>query len=619
MHPSSPISGTSSFPHARRRPSTPQRLPIHRWLSLFARPAAVPMTVAVSLLFAVPALFGPLAADDHYHALILRGDRSIPGVPTDPSALFIWADGTARMAYAFMEAGLTGWWTNPELLMSYARPLSVLSHRLDYALFPDSTLWMHLHTVLWFALSLFGLAALYRRLQSDMGVPYVAGLSLFLFAFDDAHGLALSWIANRNALIALAVAVPSLVVHDMARRDGRRGMAWLSPLLLLVALLAGESALAMCGFLFSYALFVDRRGPWRGCAAIAPHGVIAVVYALSYRALGFGARGSGLAVDPSSEPLRYLAALVERWPALMAAQLAAPPSDIWEYYGVVSPQLALLMTGVVWLVVLLCGWGFWGLLKRDPVARFWALGAVLAAIPVCAQVPADRLLLFVGVGAMGLLARFFADVFRPGSAARWPIKVLALGLCVVHLVLGPLLLPLRCRAGGDIARMIEPADRTVPDDPGVRDKTVVLVNPPHDALAGYLPTLRAAAGRPRPAHLHWLATAGSPVTIARISDHELEVRPQAGFLARPSDRMQRSPKAPMPVGTRVELTEMQVEIIEATSAGRPVAARMHFTRPLTDPHLIFLQWRDGGYEPFPLPALGQSVTLKAVDFSSLLP
>ena len=52
------------------------------------------------------------------------------------------------------------------------------------------------------------------------------------------------------------------------------------------------------------------------------------------------------------------------------------------------------------------------LLRRDREARFWTLGMVLALLPISATFPANRLLFFVGLGAMALLARLLASARR---------------------------------------------------------------------------------------------------------------------------------------------------------------------------------------------------------------
>ena len=43
-----------------------------------------------------------------------------------------------EQARAYMDAGMTGWWTDPNLVMAYFRPVTVLTHVVDYALWPDS-------------------------------------------------------------------------------------------------------------------------------------------------------------------------------------------------------------------------------------------------------------------------------------------------------------------------------------------------------------------------------------------------------------------------------------------------------------------------------------------------
>ena len=88
---------------------------------------------------------------------------------------------------------------------------------------------MHAHSLVWLALALFGAALVYRRL---LGATWVAGLATLLYAVNDTHGPAVGWIANRNAVIAIALALPVLWLHDRWRRDGWTPGAWLAPLLL---------------------------------------------------------------------------------------------------------------------------------------------------------------------------------------------------------------------------------------------------------------------------------------------------------------------------------------------------------------------------------------------------
>ena len=345
--------------------------------------------IVVGLLCATPALTTGLVGDDYFHALVLQQPGVMPGVPSSPWDLFVWADGTEDMGRAFMETGMVGWWAYPRLHMAYARPVTTLTHWLDYAWFPSDPFWMHAHSLFWFALVLWGLRTLYSRVQTGPQASLVATASLALFAWDDAHGLTLSWVANRNALVALACSLLSLCLYVWGRSQGTgqprgRGALLLSAGCMLVALLAGEAALALGGYLVAYALCVDRAG-WRaGLRALIPHGVVVVGWAVGYRFLGYGAHGSGLAIDPGAEPLRFAAALAERLPVLLGAQLAMPPADLWEFYATVHPALQWGVGVAIWLILLWLGWAFLPLLKQDPVAHFWALGMVASAVPVCA-------------------------------------------------------------------------------------------------------------------------------------------------------------------------------------------------------------------------------------------
>ena len=237
-----------------------------------------------------------------------------------------------------MELGLTGWWTNPEMVMAFYRPISVATHWLDYRLWPHAPWLMHLHSLLWFGAALLLIGTLYRRVFGAADVPaFVPALALLLYAVDDSHAMTLAWIANRNAILALALGVAVLVLHDRGARDGDLRATIAAPLMLAVALLAGESALAVTGYLFAHALFIDARR--RALLRLWPYATVVVLWSAFYRAAGYGARGSGLVVDPGSEPLRWLGFALERVPVLIAAEVGLPPSDGWEAYPMLAPWL----------------------------------------------------------------------------------------------------------------------------------------------------------------------------------------------------------------------------------------------------------------------------------------
>jgi hypothetical protein len=52
--------------------------------------------------------------------------------------------------------------------------------------------------------------------------------------------------------------------------------------------------------------------------------------------------------------------------------------------------------------------------------------------------------------------------------------------------------------------------------------------------------------------------------------------------------------------------------------GRPAEILARFVRPIDDPSWLWLHWRARGYEPFPIPAIGESRVLPALDLADVL-
>src|SRR5262249_45410822 len=158
--------------------------------------------------------------------------------------------------------------------------------------------------------------------------------------------------------------------------------------------------------------------------------------------------------------------------------------------------------------VCLLGVLFWPLLRRDRIARFFATGMLLAVFPSCATFPMDRLLTFVGLGAVGLLVEFWcvgvvADAPRPKVVFwRWaavPGAVpVALLLVLFHVALAPLLLTVRAAAPLGPHEFIDPCYVRVPFDETIEGQDLVVVNAPVPMLAGYCQLNYEQEGMPSP-------------------------------------------------------------------------------------------------------------------------
>jgi hypothetical protein len=562
---------------------------------------------AAALLLVAPALGTGLALDDHVLALLARDQPGIAGFHANPLFLFSFTSGQSEDNHALIDAGaLLPWWTDEHHKNAFFRPLSSLTHVLDFRLWPDHAWLMHLHSLLWFGALLLVVAHIYRRLSALTSI--FAALAFALFALDDAHGMTVAWIANRNALVAATLALPALGAHHRWLSQGWKPGAYVGPLCFALGLCAGETAVAVFGYFLAYAVALDRTPLLRRLLHLSPYVALLVLWRVVFSLLGLGSAGSGAYHDPVHEPLGFVTALLAHLPVLLSAELGLPLADVW-FWGPPDAQLA------IWILSVVTALAFaaiaHALLADDAEARFWMVGMVLSACAVAASVPGERLLLVPSVGGAALLAKMLLVMHRrlKTEAANAPMRLLFASLVLVHLIAAPLLLPMRAYAMNALGRVIDRADSAISFDPASAAKTVIVVNAPFDVAVSYLQVGRQSRGLPRPLHVYWLATAGSPLRVDTIDAYTLRVRPEQGFLLTAPERHYRSDPSTLRVGSTVELSEMQVRITEVNSDGRPAAAEFRLRSPLLSPTYALRYWSRGRLRPFTPPPVGQPIDL----------
>ena len=559
-----------------------------------------------------------LASDDHVLASQLRATRTIPGLSRGIHDLFVFAPGDAAASHALMEQGVLPWWADPDAKIAFFRPLASLSHALDHGLLPHAPRLWHAHSILWFLLALVAVSALYRRVLA----PGPAALAILLFAFDDAHGAAIGWLCARNGLMALTFSALSLWALSRWRMDAWRPGGALGPLFFAPSLLSGEAAIGGCAYVLSFALFLDDGPLAHRLMRLRGFGAVLVVWAIAWVSLGYGTSGTTHYLDPLREPGAFLTQLVARFPVLILAQVFLPWSVLWTLYPAINPSLPYVIWGFAIVVIAGVAIVLTPLLRRDRVARFFAFGWVVSLVPVCAGPPSDRVLLFAGLGAMALASLVVTRLFEESEVfARPAMRALAgFGAFVIvvwHVLANLYWLPARSQGNRFFTPVFERADASLPSSEDVTTKTLVLVNPPFEPLVYYLPFTRDAGGVPRPKSVRILGTGASAITITRVDERSLLVRPDRGFLSSPVDTMLRSARRTMAVGTAVDLSDLTIEITEMTSDGRPAEARFRFRLPLEHPSLAWRRWGVREYVAFEIPRIGETTRLDAVDLASL--
>lgn len=626
---------------------------MHPKFPLYAAGLAVALT-SVSL-------FTGLQVDDYIHRLLLM--KQPPESRLEPRAawdVFGFFPAGAERVRAAVRDGMLPWWAPDELRLSFLRPVTSLTHWVDYRLWPGQPWLMHAQNLAWLGLMTWIGARLFRAI---CGATWEGGMAALLFTLDPAHGMPAGWVANRNALISGCFGALAILLYVHGRK-GMRGATWLAPAALLAGLASAELSLGVPAYLLAYALLLDE-GHWlRRLARLMPCAAVTLAWIALYKAWGYGATASHMYLDPGAEPARFFGAIVERLPILLLGQLFLPPADAYNLLlRTLRPFWTLLAAGV--LIALLCV--VFRRLRKDRVATFWLTGMVLSALPCCGTATSNRLLIFVGIGGAGLIARFLARVrpqpdestlppaacipAAPGAGLssapqdrlhgsrtrrecapisvweRWTRRVLV----AVHLVLAP---PAMVYAAYSVAGF-EPVLRrladSMPQDPRVRDQELMVLQAPTNFLLQYAASMNLLDSRITPRRMYVLGSTMSAMRVRRVDEQTLALRPSIGFVPPPGspvddgsrwappmrvvyllqmfDVLFRSGELPFHVGDAFELASARGEVTELTPDGRPWEVTFRFTGPVEDVRYRWVTWESGRLVEAKLPAVGESVTL----------
>jgi hypothetical protein len=229
-------------------------------------------------------------------------------------------------------------------------------------------------------------------------------------------------------------------------------------------------------------------------------------------------------------------------------------------------------------------------------------------------VPADRMLLLVGLGGSAVVTGLVAVAVGSVRAGWGPSRALAVVLCpgllVVHGVLAPLALPREVAA---LAPALEEHQRaavdSLPADPGLSRQDLVIVNAPPTFVSSTLWLLRwGDEPHALPRRLRVLGSTFAPVVVQRPDARTLVLQPVGGYLGDPFTANARGRAHPFAAGDRVELDGWSVEIA-GVAEERPTVVRIRFDVPLEDPSLRWVVWQGDRFVPFAPPAPGHVLAI----------
>lgn len=575
------------------------------------------VAIFAACVLSLPTVASPLVLDDLWHrAMLLHDDRWVPQT-NSPFRLFEFLSGRPEDVRRLVDRGFLPWWASPDLRLSFFRPLSSLTHAVDYALWPSSPVLMHVHSIAWY-LVVVGLACeLYRRLVGPLSA-LAASIAMLFFALDANHGLPVGWLANRNALVAAAFGLGTLLLHDTgARRARAGGHPVFTAAALGLALCGGESAVSTVFFLASHAVFLDDRPRRERVRSLLPAVAVFVFWLVVYRVEGFGAVGSGAYADPWHAPAAFLENIVTHGPLLLGAELGGlmpDPYPILPTEGKVV-FLVIALFAIAWAARVI-GWMVSaGDTRLRRTASFFVVASVLSVLPGSVMLPSGRTILLAGFGMTALLGIVCAATLEqarwalaPWSArTRRVVTAYAAWAWVAHAILTVPFFFLNARQMVVVGKILRDLSAGVPDATSKNQRLVVL-NAPDASFLYYVIGMRIEQGRTPPASLLLLAANRRDIRITRTGERTLVVQQTGGFFQSGTDLLFRRGGAPMPSGSKVELGDVSITIAHATEDGVPDEASFFFAKDLNTDY-VFRKWEDKTLVPCALPSIGQTFTI----------
>lgn len=545
------------------------------------------LPIVVAILLTLPSVWVGLQLDDYFHwALVTHNELVSAGKDLGGLfGLFTFLDGDVKRTQFLMDQGMVPWWTLPDIKYAFWRPVSELTHAIDYSLWPKRPVLMHLHSLFYFGLVLFVAHRLFKLLIVDSSTVVLA---TWLFALSYTHGLPAGWLANRNALLATLFVILTLYCHHRWRDQAQS--KWLVGGLIAFALglLSGELAVSAGLILFSYALFLENKPGITRLLTIAPYAALGLVWIILRAMMGYGAKGSGHYIDPTDFGSAISTVLGRAVELLFGQFFSAPPEIMTLFPGRLPVEIILLALLVVALVPFIL---------HNKTARFWAFAALICVLPVCATIPHSRLLFCVSLAAAPLVALFVTQrksLTAYQSGLRFLATPVSAVLLLAGFVLSPLLLPFESvsiRLAMDSS--VNKGALNLPVENAGVDR-VFLINPPMSSIAGYMNGIRSYHGLPVAEAVVPLVSGLQTLQVERVSETAIEVSAPKGAYNEVQEGLLRAPSNRFVENDQVSFSGIQATVKAVNELGVPSVVLFDFGVTLDSVKL--LHWNKGNPE-----------------------
>jgi hypothetical protein len=619
-----------------------------KWIALLEWKHLPWICSLIGMLLVAPSINGGFFYDDWWHKeMILESKGEIEGKYTDLGYassehefnlwdvnyhFFRFADGLEKTNQYHLERGSAPWWMPLDIKCSFWRPLTALTHWIDYSFWPDSPKAMHLHSIIWYGIAILAVSFLFKGLIKP---PWVAGLAILLFSFNETHAYVIGWISNRSALLIVVSGVLSILAHHYWRSNHWKPGCVLAPCMFLVSLLFGEGGVATSAYITAYAICLDKGNLRKRTFSIVPYLLILIIWKVGYGILDHGVN-IGIYIDPFNEPIAFISGIFQRLPILFYFEW------FWtiDWLLLLSPKGNTIFWGISVLIMAIITLFMLPVLKRDAHARFFALGTFFASLPVTAMtLPSPRLVFFASVGTSALFAIWLKNLWTIPDLYpnRWIKRIVwyfVAFIIIAQLVQSPYKKITISMVSCEQLEDLRVALTDIGQEYEIQEQDVIILNAPNVWNFAYLHAYRRIQDQPIPRMLRILASSSYPVELERMSPKSLVVRIENGFFPRFQDlrniestldfaflfnnldeAYSSSARTTLKPGDQIKITGMTVEIIKLSDNAGPSEAKFTFANPLDSKEYRWLEYvpkqfpEIGSYQLWKMPEIGEKVII----------
>jgi len=522
-------------------------------------------------------------------------------------------------------AGLLGWWIDPNHHICFWRPLTSATHALDYKFWPDRPLLMHLHSAFWLSLFIGMSLVFYRRFLGANVTAYLASLCMLFSPFLT---LSVGWISFRNNLLATLFALLTVYLHDLWRKQKSTTQMILTMCCFGLALLSSETSANIMSILVAYALVMERVRLKTKLVSLLPYICVFGIWFSIYNLLGYGVGFNDLYINFLQAPYHYLTNIDDRFPALFISQWLMIPAEQLYDGSQVSSQFRTITNISFALLVLLLTWLFYPVIKKYPVNKWLTLSMLFSYVIICQSFPNARLLFIPYLASYALIASATTYHWKNFSLHKITssIRLFFCGLFLFTNIIfaGFLTVYFETVLFNNFSKEIQVT--AIPHEASFADKTIYFLNHPDPLAHSY--TVVKKIHRTEPVYQFMMVSPGfTKLSVTTLDEHSLEIESLDGALFQTYINTDANVTLnfssvliliswqgdfPFDKHSKIPIEDGQIKIIDVDHEGTPTKITITLDEPLTHESNIWVIWdhEENRFNKIVLPDINQSIIIK---------